>query len=218
MIKIRKLLSNKLSTSQKKLLLTLERKLNWRNLIFIVTIGAVRKDTPKIKVTRLANASNKSESKLENLLKYINDANKNIFWPVRRKLRFIDGMSGQSYRSVLNKLAGEGNRYLEIGTWKGSTACSVLDGNEIDVFLVDNWSEFGGPAKDALKNISKFAGGESRITVISNEFRQVKYEHLLDGPVDTYLFDGPHSREDHVNGVRVIDQLQFDTLVFVVDD
>jgi hypothetical protein len=115
-------------------------------------------------------------------------------------------------------LAGEGKNYLEIGTWRGSTACSVLDGNQIDVFLVDDWSEFGGPAGDALKNISKFASEKSRITVLSNDFRKVNYEQLLDGPVDTYLFDGPHSREDHVNGVGVIDQLQFDTLVFVVDD
>lgn len=41
---------------------------------------------------------------------------------------------------------------------------------------------------------------------------------LIDGEIDTYLFDGPHSREDHLNGVKVINHLRFSTLVFVVDD
>jgi hypothetical protein len=92
MLRLRKAIGNRLSTSQKILLLTLKRKLNLRNIIFVLTIGAVRNDMPEIKVTRLSNASSKSEQKLENLVEYVNEANYKKIWPVRRKLRFIDGM------------------------------------------------------------------------------------------------------------------------------
>lgn len=181
-------------------------------------MGAVKNDTPKVIVTRLSGISPKSEARLSLLVDSIKEANTKKLWPVRFKLRLIDGMSGQSYRYVLNKLTSAGKNYLEIGTWRGSTACTALDGNQINAWLVDDWSEFGGPAGDALKNIAKFVGTNSRLTVISNDFNKVNYKQLLDSPIDTYLFDGPHSREDHINGVKVIGELNFDSLIFVVDD
>jgi hypothetical protein len=216
--RIKGLLAAKVSTSQKKLLLDLSRSLSIRNLVFKSTLGAVKTETPEIVITELSHPSQKAIRKLELLNRSIHEANIRKFWPVRRKLRFIDGMSGQSYRYVLNRMLSVDKNYLEIGTWRGSTACSALDGNQISAWLIDDWSEFGGPAGDALKNVSEFVGLESRLNVISNDFKKVDYSALIDGEVDTYLFDGPHSREDHINGVKVINQLRFDTLVFIVDD
>jgi hypothetical protein len=61
----------------------------------------------------------------------------------------MSGMSGKKYRYFINTLvAALGNaRYLEIGTWTGSTACSAMSGNRLTALCVDNWSLFGGPKK-----------------------------------------------------------------------
>jgi hypothetical protein len=133
------------------------------------------------------------------------------------KLRFLDGMSGQSYRHVLNGISKATSNYLEIGTWKGSTACAALDRNQLNAWIIDDWSEFGGPAEAALRNLSRFVGS-SRLTIISQDFKTVDYEALISGQIDTYLFDGPHAQEDHVLGAKVIDSLRFQSLIFIVDD
>lgn len=73
-------------------------------------------------------------------------------------IRILQGMSGQRFRALLNKLAQIqiSGSYLEIGTFKGSTACSALYQNQRSAILVDNWSEFGGPKMTAFTNLSKF--------------------------------------------------------------
>lgn len=58
-----------------------------------------------------------------------------------------EGMSGRKYRYFINNLIGlmENPRYLEVGSWKGSTACAAMYLNKCKVTCIDNWSEFNGP-------------------------------------------------------------------------
>jgi hypothetical protein len=215
---LRKVFASKLSIKSKLRLLALARKFALRNIIFVLTLGAVKNDYVQPKEMQFHALSPKSALKLSIIRTAINEANKKLLWPVRFKLRFIDGMSGQSFRLVLNNLLNSCDSYLEIGTWKGSTACTALDGNEISAWLVDDWSEFGGPASDAIRNISSFLGISTRLTIVSQDFNKVDYKNLIDQPIDIYLFDGPHAQQDHENGAEIINQLQFETLVYIVDD
>ena len=68
----------------------------------------------------------------------------------------MEGMSGKKtrhfYNNILNKTD---SRYLEIGTWKGSSVCSAMCGNNAKVVCIDNWSEFGGPKQVFLQNFNK---------------------------------------------------------------
>jgi hypothetical protein len=41
---------------------------------------------------------------------------------------------------------------------------------------------------------------------------------LVKKEIDVYFFDGPHSEEDHYDGVRVINSLNYESLLFIVDD
>ncbi len=184
----------------------------------MATFGAVPNDKVIPTITKFCEPNEESQLKLNSLCIAIEQANKKMFWPVRLKLRFIEGMSGQSFRHVLNKLISYGDCYLEIGTWRGSTACSALNGNQIDAWLIDDWSEFGGPATSALSNVSKFVSKRSRLSIVSRDFRLVDYKSIITNEVNVYLFDGPHSQSDHVDGVKVINSLDFQTLMFVVDD
>ena len=57
----------------------------------------------------------------------------------------MDGMTGTKTRHFYNNLLDIPDaRYLEIGTWKGSSVCSAMCNNKATVVCVDNWSEFGG--------------------------------------------------------------------------
>jgi hypothetical protein len=72
-------------------------------------------------------------------------------------VRAIDGMSGQKYRTFINNLVGSypDARYLEIGSWGGSTATAALYGNSVKALCIDNWSQFGGPRTTFFANIER---------------------------------------------------------------
>ena len=71
----------------------------------------------------------------------------------------MEGMTGTKTRHFYNNLLNmDDARYLEIGTWKGSSVCSAMCGNRATVTCIDNWSEFGGPKSDFLINFEKYKG------------------------------------------------------------
>ena len=71
----------------------------------------------------------------------------------------MEGMSGKKTRHFYNNLLNINDaRYLEIGTWKGSSVCSAMYGNKAKVVCIDNWSEFGGPKSEFLTNFNKYKG------------------------------------------------------------
>ena len=59
----------------------------------------------------------------------------------------MEGMSGKLYRMFINNLMRlmPEARYLEVGSWAGSTACAAMDRNVAKITCIDNWSLFGGP-------------------------------------------------------------------------
>ena len=72
----------------------------------------------------------------------------------------IHGMSGKMTRKFFNNLGTlENIRYLEIGSYKGSTMCSILENNKLEkCTCIDNWSQFEGPKDKFISNINKFKG------------------------------------------------------------
>ena len=71
-------------------------------------------------------------------------------------------MSGLKTRHFYNNLLNfDDARYLEIGSWKGSSVCSAMYNNNAMIICVDNWSEFGGPKDEFLVNFNKFIGNNN---------------------------------------------------------
>lgn len=130
----------------------------------------------------------------------------------------LRGMSRMKYRYLINRLVEglPGVRYLEVGSWMGSTVCAAAFGNAVDALCIDNWSEFGGPRDQFLANIAALTGPSTRIDHLEQDFRKVDFASI--GRFDIYLFDGPHSEQDHVDGiVRALPALK-DEFVLIVDD
>jgi Methyltransferase domain len=130
----------------------------------------------------------------------------------------IDGMSGRKYRFFINDVIATlpNARYLEIGSWAGSTACSAMYGNNVEVTCIDDWSEFGGPKQKFLENVKLARSVSTDFRLIEADFRQVDYSTI--GRFNTFLFDGPHNEHAHYDGIRLVQPALEDTFILVVDD
>ena len=130
----------------------------------------------------------------------------------------MDGMSGRCYRYAINNLVASipNARYLEVGSWAGSTSCAAMEGNRARVVCIDNWSEFGGPKEEFLKNASELRGPYVDFDFIEDDFRNVSFTDI--GRFNVYLFDGPHAEKDQYDGVAMALPALDDRFVFIVDD
>lgn len=132
----------------------------------------------------------------------------------------INGMSGKKYRHFINNLIRniKDARYLEIGCWKGSTACSALSNNKVKCYLIDNWSEFGGPKEDFISNLDrcKFECVNIDSHFQEIDFRKVDYSQI--GKYNVYLFDGPHTEQDQYDALQVASPALDDEFIFICDD
>lgn len=130
----------------------------------------------------------------------------------------IDGMSSPKVRHFLNNLCSFPTcRYLEIGSWKGSTLVSALYGNSVEhAVAIDNFSEFGGPRDEFGDNCSRHIPSSGHMFFDADCFGIDK--RLLHGPFNTYFYDGPHSFDGQMRAFTHFDDLLSDPFIAVVDD
>jgi hypothetical protein len=133
----------------------------------------------------------------------------------------IQGMSGKKYRHFINNLSSSilNCRYLEIGSWKGSTLCSALFNNRISSYVVENWSEFGGPKEEFNDNVKKCINestSEIKFTFEEKNYVDVNYSNI--GKYNLYFYDGPHLYEDQFNALSLCLNSLDDEFIFICDD
>lgn len=128
----------------------------------------------------------------------------------------MEGMTGINTRHFYNNLLNMPDaRYIEIGTWKGSSVCSAMCGNKAEVVCIDNWSEFGGPKYEFLYNFEKFKG-ENDAMFIENDCFNVDVSAL--SKFNIYMYDGNHTNESHYNALLHFYNCLDDIFIFIVDD
>lgn len=144
-------------------------------------------------------------------------------------VRTMEGFSGRLYRSLINNLieTTPDARYLEIGSWTGSTACAAMEGNSCDVLCIDNWhglhagqtapSEEAKSAKETFqKNTNSIITEKINFKFIEQNYKTIDYNTL--GKFNVYLFDGPHEFQDQVDGIIMAQPALDDTYVLIIDD
>ena len=128
----------------------------------------------------------------------------------------MEGMTGIKTRHFYNNLLNTTDaRYLEIGSWKGSSSCSAMCNNKATVVCIDNWSEFGGPKTEFLKNFNKFKG-ENDAIFIENDCYKVDISVLP--KFNIYMYDGNHTDESHYKALLHYYDCLDDMFIFIVDD
>lgn len=133
-------------------------------------------------------------------------------------IRAIKGMSGQRYRTLINTLVAtlDQPRYLEIGSWLGSTAAAAIFGNTVQALCIDNWSQFSGTKEQFLANVEQAKSSGSSLRLIEEDFRKIDYSVL--SKFNVFLFDGPHTDVDHRDGILLAQPCLTDRFVLIVDD
>ena len=128
----------------------------------------------------------------------------------------IEGYLGTFTRHFYNNIGSlPGLNLLEIGLWRGASSCCFLDQNWIRATFIDNWSEFGGPKEECLRNIRSCIGG-SRIKIIEHDCFSIDKSDLEKYHV--YSYDGPHSFDDHYRAIINFYNHLHDIAIIIVDD
>jgi predicted O-methyltransferase YrrM len=128
----------------------------------------------------------------------------------------MEGMSGKKTRHFYNNLLNKDDaRYLEIGTWKGSSVCSAMCGNKATIVCIDNWSEFGGPKNEFLTNFNTYKG-ENNAKFIEQDCFKVDVSLLP--KFNIYMYDGNHTNDSHYKALVHYYPCLDDIFVFIVDD
>ena len=128
----------------------------------------------------------------------------------------MEGMSGRKTRHFYNNMCSMADaRYLEIGTWKGSSLCSAMCNNEMTCVAVDNWSEFGGPREEFLANFNKFKG-KNNATFIERNCWDIDTRTL--GMFNIYMYDGNHTETSHYQALHHFLPCLDDEFIYLVDD
>ena len=131
----------------------------------------------------------------------------------------LDGMSGAFTRHFYNNLCSMPDaRYLEIGTWKGSSFAAAMEGNAMTCVCIDNWSEFGGPKREFEDIFKWFKGRNNAVFYEANCWSPELIESLVPHKFNIYMYDGNHSEQSHYDALIKYMPCLDDTFVFVVDD
>ena len=134
----------------------------------------------------------------------------------------LSGLSGRKYRVLINNLVKrmKNPKYLEIGSFTGSTACSASFKNNLKITCIDNWSQrFDqniNPEKEFNNNIKKCITPNSNFKVINSDFRKVDFKKI--GKFNIFLFDGPHHLEDHIDGISMVQDALENKFILIIDD
>jgi hypothetical protein len=159
---------------------------------------------------------------MEKKLEYINHLQKS-FDDAELKIsniddfvRNIEGMTGIKTRHLYNNIVGIPDaRYLEIGTWKGSSVCAAMMNNQAKVLCVDNWSQFSGPKDEFLSNFDQ-CKGKNNASFMEIDCFQIDVNSI--GKYNIYMYDGIHSSEAHYRALSHFIDCLDDVFIFIIDD
>jgi hypothetical protein len=128
----------------------------------------------------------------------------------------IPGYTGYKTLHFYNNITNFADcRYLEIGTYNGSSTSAALYGNVIKATCIDNWSEFGGPRDSCMNNIEKYKG-ESAVSFIESDCWKVDISKL--DKFNVYMYDACHEKESQYKALTHYINAMDDVFIYIVDD
>ena len=140
----------------------------------------------------------------------------------------IEGLTSDRVRHFLNNLCSmEEAKYLEVGSYAGSTFFAATMNNDIPSFAVDNyicnvsparldvkWNGYSAPKKKFLNNRKKYKSGK----LIDKHIQDVNLFDLGNTKVNVVFYDGSHEYKDQKKALETVLPLTDDTFILVIDD
>lgn len=131
-------------------------------------------------------------------------------------------MGSLKIRHLLNNLGAMSTRYFEVGSHKGGSFCSTVAHNDnlINASAVDNFTEFNEDAdieKTLLANVFNHISTKTAFHFFNEDCFGIEPHRVFQG-IDLYLWDGPHGREQHLEGAKHFVNAMADEFIFCCDD
>ena len=128
----------------------------------------------------------------------------------------LEGMTGKKTRHFYNNICSmENARYLEVGSYKGSSMCSAMCNNNMTCLAIDNWSEFGNNRYEFLNNFNKFKGN-NKASFIEKDCWDVDVSTI--GKFNIYMYDGNHTQDSHYKALNHYLPCLDNEFIYLVDD
>lgn len=145
-----------------------------------------------------------------------------------------DGMCGYKTRHLFNNLCNiDGITYCEVGVYKGACSSSAIFNNRINGIFIDNWSLFEEnfnvsgqnnifpKSKDQFLYNLQMARKYSTVPALSINIIEEDYKKIIlpeNIKIDIYFYDGPHSRQHQVDGIKQFYNNFNNEFILIVDD
>lgn len=131
----------------------------------------------------------------------------------------LEGMTGVKTRHFYNNICNMTDaRYLEIGSWRGSSICSAIYENDLSAVCIDDFSEFNEKEYpgDTLRSNIKSLKGDNNIRFIESNCWDIDVSSLP--KFNIYMYDGDHSEESQFRALEYFLDCLDDEFIFIVDD
>ncbi len=139
-----------------------------------------------------------------------------------RFAEILDAMSGLAKPNTLALLnvaarcLGEGESYVEVGTYKGTSLISAMVGNDADFVALDNWSLGDGSREQLEANLARYG---LHATLLEGDAFETLRSGVLEGRrVGAYYYDNGHEYEQQLDGMRLIEPYLASPALVIVDD
>jgi hypothetical protein len=106
--------------------------------------------------------------------------------------------------------------FLNIGTWYGFSLFAGMSGNFQKFCVgVDNFSGFDGPKEAFLKQFHQLKSPDHSFYEMDY---QAYFAEVHKRPIGCYLYDGDHSYENQLQGLRIAEPFFSEVCIIVIDD
>jgi len=137
--------------------------------------------------------------------------------------RILDEVGGLAQPNNLALIAaatsalGEGESYVEAGSYKGASLIAAAHGKTGDFVGIDDFSHEDG-SRDVLEaNLAAFDC--KHVTVLEGDVFELLRDGALDGRrIGVYYYDAAHGREQQLEALRLIEPHLVGGALMIVDD
>lgn len=158
---------------------------------------------------------------LKNLIKSIDSAF-NEKSKINDQILSIKGLSTPKVRHLLNNICSfDGVKYLEVGSFMGSTLCSASFKNNGKFYGVENFSEIFGFGKtsyeikkELFENVDSLK--QDNITIIEKNLFDNNIS--IQEKINVYFYDGQHTLETQYYNLLATKQFLDNRFIYLVDD
>ena len=136
----------------------------------------------------------------------------------------LRGMSSWKVRHFLNNLCNMPNlKYLEIGTWQGSTLCSAMHENEGKFYAIDHFvrdfthDDCGQSIEQLFYQNLKERGLRDKVTFWNADCWKFDKNQIAD-LINVYFYDGAHNDWAQLQALTDFQHRMENEFVYVADD